>query len=344
MAASPLTMTGVPSGSAPTATAHTSPRWPRSGSPSAVPSASRHTRTVMIVAAADDDRGAVRQRPGRHRVHPAAVAGQRLPDRSAVGGPPHPHRAVGAAADDDRGAVRQRPGRHRSYLAGVAGDDLVASGPATVGPAGLPGPVRGGARDAGGQAAAAEAVGGQFELAGPHWPVEARKEVGGLPVHGGGRPRRGGSRRVEVGHQPRRIDGEQVERILQKLIEPAGGGGVLGCVFAQVTVLPAGALGLAEEHVEQGAFIAGLMQRGEQLVGEGLVEQPGDRARAALGGRGLQQVVGGLRTAQRIKIGDAGVVAEGGGESEPGAVVQPRAAGVRERREQLAVPFPPLVG
>ena len=39
-------MTGVPSGSAPTATALTAPSWPRSGSPTGVPSASRHTRTV----------------------------------------------------------------------------------------------------------------------------------------------------------------------------------------------------------------------------------------------------------------------------------------------------------
>ena len=42
----PLTITGVPSGSAPTATAITPPAWPRSGSPTGVPSASRHTRTV----------------------------------------------------------------------------------------------------------------------------------------------------------------------------------------------------------------------------------------------------------------------------------------------------------
>ena len=90
----PLTMTGVPSGSAPTATALTQPSWPRSGSPTGVPSASRHTRTVPSVAAADDDRGAVRQRPDRHRGHRAVVAAQRFPDRGAVGQPPHPHRAV----------------------------------------------------------------------------------------------------------------------------------------------------------------------------------------------------------------------------------------------------------
>ena len=125
-----------------------------------------------------------------------------------------------------------------------------------------------------------------------------------LPVHGGGGPRRGGSCGVEVGHQPGRIDGDQVVRILQKLIEPVGGGGVLGRVFAQVAVLPAGALGLAEEHVEQGAFVAGLVPCGEQLVGEGLVEQPGDRTGAALGRRGLEQVVSGRRTAQGIEIGD----------------------------------------
>ena len=42
----PLTMTGVPSGKAPTATACTLPTWPVSGSPTGAPSASRHTRTV----------------------------------------------------------------------------------------------------------------------------------------------------------------------------------------------------------------------------------------------------------------------------------------------------------
>ena len=33
---------------------------------------------------------------------------QRRHDWRAVGGPPYPHRGVGAA-DDDRGAIRQRP-------------------------------------------------------------------------------------------------------------------------------------------------------------------------------------------------------------------------------------------
>ena len=42
----PLTMTGVPSGSAPAATAVTPCMGPRSGSPTGVRSASRHTRTV----------------------------------------------------------------------------------------------------------------------------------------------------------------------------------------------------------------------------------------------------------------------------------------------------------
>ena len=86
-------MTGVPSGSVPVATALTPPSWPRSGSPTGVPSAVRHTRTVQSLAAADDDRvpsGSV----------PAATAStrrrgrSRLADRGAVGGPPHPHRAI----------------------------------------------------------------------------------------------------------------------------------------------------------------------------------------------------------------------------------------------------------
>src|ERR1035441_10742394 len=42
----PLTATGVPSGSAPTATAVTELVWPVKGSPTGAPSASRHTRTV----------------------------------------------------------------------------------------------------------------------------------------------------------------------------------------------------------------------------------------------------------------------------------------------------------
>ena len=65
-----------------------------------------------------------------------------------------------AAADDDRGAVRQRPRRRRVHRVHAWPDDLVASGAVTVGPAGLPGPVRGGARDPFGQVAAAEAAGG----------------------------------------------------------------------------------------------------------------------------------------------------------------------------------------
>lgn len=70
-----------------------------------------------------------------------------------------------------------------------------------------------------------------------------------MPVHDGGCPSLGGSCGIEVGHQAGRIDSYQVVRILKKLIEPPGGGGVLGRVLTQVAVLPAGALSLAEEHV-----------------------------------------------------------------------------------------------
>ena len=291
-------MTGVPSGSAPTATAATQPLWPRSGSPTGAPSASRHTRTVPSPA---------------------------------------------AAADDDRGAVRQRPDRHRVHRRRWAGEDL-ADGPAAVGPAGLPGPVGCGARDAGGQAAAAELVGGQFELAGPRRPVEGGEVVGALPVDGGGGARRRRSCGVQVGHQPGRIDAEQVVRILQELIEPVCGGGVLGHVLAQVAVLPARVPGLAEEHVEQHAFVAGLVPCGEQFVGEGLVEQAGHRPGAALGRGRLEQVVGGRGTAQGIQVSDRGAVAEGGGEGEPGRVVQPGAPRVGQRRQQPAVALAPAAG
>ena len=50
------------------------------------------------------------------------------------------------------------------------------------------------------QAAEAEAVGGQFELAGPRRPVEGAEVVRALPVHGGGGTRQSGSCAVEVGH------------------------------------------------------------------------------------------------------------------------------------------------
>ena len=220
----PLTMTGVPSGSAPTATADTSSVWPVSGSPTGVPSASRHTRTVSSSPPLTMTGVPSGSAPTATASTPR-VAGQRLPDRGAVGQPPHPHRAVAAAADDDRGAVRQRPDRHR-LPAGVAGEDLVTGSPATVGPAGLPRPVGGGARDTGGQAAEAELVGGQFKLAGPRRLVEAGEAVGALPVHGGGGPRLGGSCGVEVGHQPGRIDGEPVVRILEQAVEPSGRGGM----------------------------------------------------------------------------------------------------------------------
>ena len=74
----PETITGVPSGNAPTATEVTPSSWPRSGSPTGAPSASRHTRTVPSSAAGDDDRGAVGQRADRHRA-PAVVAGAAAP-------------------------------------------------------------------------------------------------------------------------------------------------------------------------------------------------------------------------------------------------------------------------
>jgi hypothetical protein len=107
----------------------------------------------------------------------------------------------------------------------------------------VPGPVRSDVGDAGSQAAEAQVVGRQFELAGPRRPVERSEVVSSLPVHGAGNPRPGGSCGIGVGHQSGRIHGEQVARIFKKLIKPTGGGSVLGRVFAQVPVLPAGVLG-----------------------------------------------------------------------------------------------------
>ena len=132
------------------------------------------------------------------------------------------------------------------------------------------------------------------------WPTCWRRRGGG--------PRRDGLRGIEVGYQPRRVDGDQVVRILQKLIEPAGGGGVLGRVFAQVAVRASRCFRLG-----RGARGAGRFRRwagaslGEQLVGEGLVEQPGDRAGAALGRVVVwSRSVGGTETgAKASTIGDA---------------------------------------
>ena len=64
----------------------------------------------------------------------------------------------------------------------------------------------------------------------------------------------------------------------------------------------------------------------------------GGRPGAALGLAWFGPGVG-LETSYGFEIGDAGVIAEGGGEGEPGGVVQPGTAGVGERREQLAVVF-----
>ena len=109
---------------------------------------------------------------------------------------------------------------------------------------------------------AAQVVGRQFELAGPgRLASEGGELVRTSPVHGGGGLRRGGPCAVEMRNQPRRVDGDQVEGILKQLIEPVGGNGVLGRVFPQVAVLPASLLGLTEEHVEQSAFVAGLVPR-----------------------------------------------------------------------------------
>ena len=185
----------------------------------------------------------------------------------------------------------------------------------------------------------AEAVGRQFELAGPCRPAQRDEQVGVLPVHRGGGPRRGGSCGIEVGHQPGGIDGKQVVRILEQLIEPVRSGSVVGYMVPQVAGLPPCARCLAEKHVKQHALVAGLVPCGEELVAEGLVEQAGHRTGAALGGCRLEEVVGGRGMTQDIEVGDRGVVAESGGEGEPGRVVQPGAACVGERGEQPAVAF-----
>ena len=286
------------------------------------------------------------------------MGGQRLADRGAVGSPQHPHRPVVAAADDDRGAVRQRPGRHRTYPtrtypAGVGRDDLVASGLATVGPAGLPGPAGGGVGDAGGQAAAAEVVGGQFELAGPHGRVEAGEEVGALPVHGGGGPGRGRSSGIEVGHQPSRIGDEQKPRILEQVVQLAGLGGVQREVSPCVTV-PAqrvgGGVGRDDRVMGLGRVDqeVGVLLRVDQEVREGLVVH----AKRAIGGRAVQELAGRARhlpdggTAHRLLAqpashqpellsGEARVLGDGKrGENGPNRVDQARSSRHSSRRRK----------
>jgi len=194
------------------------------------------------------------------------VAAQWLANRGAVGQPPHSHRPIDATGDGHRGAVRQRTDCHCIHCAVVAGEDLMADGLMAAGPAGLPGPVGDGGCDAVGQAAIAEPVCGQLELACPYRPVEGGEDVCGLPIDRGRGPRGGRSRGVEVGDQPRRFDADQVERIIQELIEPAGGTGMISRVFAGVPVLPAGRPGLAHEGFQEQAFVAGLASCGEELV------------------------------------------------------------------------------
>jgi len=68
------------------------------------------------------------------------------------------------------------------------------------------------------------------------------------------------------------------------------------------------------------------------------VEQADDRAGAALGG-GLEEVVGGRRTAQDVEVGDRGRVAERGSEGQPRRVVQPSPASVSQCGQQGTVMF-----
>ena len=87
-------MTGVPSGSAPAATAFTAPSWPVSGSPTGVPSASRHTRTVpsspplMMTGVPSGSAPAATALTAPS--WPVSGSPTGVPSAS----PPHPHRAV----------------------------------------------------------------------------------------------------------------------------------------------------------------------------------------------------------------------------------------------------------
>ena len=77
----PLTTTGVLSGSVPTATAFTASWCHAAPRPGALIQPPHPHHPVDVTA--HDHRGAIRQRPDRHRVHRAVMATQRLPDWGA---------------------------------------------------------------------------------------------------------------------------------------------------------------------------------------------------------------------------------------------------------------------
>ena len=243
-------MTGVPSGSAPAATADTAPSWPVSGSPTGVPSAVRHTRTV----------------PSPPPLMMTGVPSGSAPAATAVTVPSWPVRTWWPVA--------RRPW-----------DQRVCQGRSGAAPA---------MRAA--RSRQPKLVGGQLELAGPHRRVEAGEEVGALPVHGGGGPRRGRSCGVEVGHQPGRIGGEQKPRILEQVVQLASLAGVQREVSPCVTV-PAqrvgGGVGRDDRFMGLGRVDqeVGVLLRVDQEVGEGLVVH----AKRAIRGRAVQELPGRAR-------------------------------------------------
>jgi hypothetical protein len=119
--------------------------------------------------------------------------------------------------------------------------------------------------------------------------------VGTLPVHRGGGPRCGRSRRIKVGHQPSRV-GEQISRILEQVVQSANLTGVQRKVSPRVTV-PAQRVGGGVGHddcvmglgrVDQEV---GVLLRVDQEVGEGLVVY----AERAVGGGAVQELPGRAR-------------------------------------------------
>ena len=90
------------------------PSWPVNGSPTGAPVARSHTRTVRS-SLPEMTTGRPSSSADRHRVHRAAVAGERVADRGAGGQVPHPHRPVVAAGDDHRaGRPAPRPPPRRT--------------------------------------------------------------------------------------------------------------------------------------------------------------------------------------------------------------------------------------
>ena len=116
----------------------TAPVWPVSGSPTGVPVAGSHSRTVLSSLPV-----ASRVRPsGSGRTPPPVTAPvwpvSGSPSGLAGGRVPQPHRAVVAAGGEQGAAVGQRPNATAGHRAGVAGERVAERGGRWPGPTAAP--------------------------------------------------------------------------------------------------------------------------------------------------------------------------------------------------------------